>query len=94
MCCPPFTVFRHHEKSASSIHYVPSGLLQLVLVRLPACNVSHLQSIQNAAGHLFGGVFIYDSVEHILHDNLHWLPVMRELNSRLGCLDTRLVISK
>ena len=56
---------------------------------LPACDVSRLQFVQNAAGRLFGGVFRYNSVEHILRNKLHWLPIVhRELNS--GCLDTRL----
>ena len=34
-----------------------------LLVGLPACDVSRLQSVQNAAGRLFGGVSRYDFVE-------------------------------
>ena len=41
-----------------------------LLVELPACDVSRLQSVQSAAGRLFGGVSRYDSVEHVLRDKL------------------------
>ena len=48
-------------------------------VGLPACNVSRLYSVQNAAGRLFGGVSRYESVEHVLRDKLHWLPIVQRI---------------
>ena len=35
---------------------------------------------RNAAGRLFGDVFIYDSVDQVLRDKLHWLPIMQRIN--------------
>ena len=51
----------------------------LLLVGLQACNVSRLQSVQNAAGRLFGGVSTYNSVEHVLRDKFHWLPIVQRI---------------
>ena len=63
----------------------------LLLVRLPACDFSCLQSVQNVAGRLFGGVSRYDSVEYVLSDKLDiGCQSCIELNSRSGCLDRRL----
>ena len=50
---------------------------------LPACDVRRLQYVQNAAGRLFGGVSRYDSVEHVLGDKLHWLPVVRRIKFKV-----------
>ena len=60
-----------------------------LLAGLPACYVRCLQSVQNAAGRLFVGLFRYDSVEHVLRDKLHWLPIMQRINSRSECLESR-----
>ena len=45
----------------------------------PACDVSRIQSVQNAAGSLRGGVSRYDSVEHVFRDKLHWLPIVQRI---------------
>ena len=42
---------------------------------LPACDIAQLQSVQNSAARLFGGVSKYDSVTPIFGDVLHWLPI-------------------
>ena len=53
-------------------------------MRLPACDISRLQSVQNAAGRLFGGVSRFDSVHHVLRDDLHWLPVKQRIIFKVG----------
>ena len=60
-----------------------------LLVGLPACDISRLQSAKNAAGRLFGGVSRFDSVDHVLRDDLHRLPVNQRIISRSGCSDKR-----
>ena len=55
-----------------------------LLVGLMACDVSHLQSVQNAAGRLFGCVSRNDSVEHVLGDKLHGLPIVQRINFKVG----------
>ena len=55
-----------------------------LLAEIPICDVSHLQSVQNATTCLFGGVSRYDSVEHVLHDKLHLLPVMQRVKFKVG----------
>ena len=60
------------------------GYCNSLLVGLLACDVSHLQSIQNSGGRLFGGVSRYDSVEHVLHDKLHWLPIVQGIKLKVG----------
>ena len=53
-------------------------------MRLPACDVSRLQSVQNAADRLFGGVSRYDSVKHVLRVKLHWHPIMQRIKFNVG----------
>ena len=55
-----------------------------LLVGLTACDVSHLHSVQNADGCLFGGVSRYDSVEHVLRDNFHCLPIVQRIKFKVG----------
>ena len=43
-----------------------------------------LQSVQNAAGRLFGGLSRYDSVEHVLRDKLHWLSIVQRIKFKVG----------
>ena len=42
---------------------------------LPDTSISKLQSVQNAAARLFGGLRKFDHVTPILRDQLHWLPI-------------------
>ena len=55
-----------------------------LLVGQPSCDISRLQSVQNAAGRLFGGVSRFDSVDHVLRDDLHWLPVKQRIIFEVG----------
>ena len=55
-----------------------------LLVGLPACHVSRLQSVQNADGSLFWGIFRHVSVEYALHDKLHWLSIMERIKFKVG----------
>ena len=50
------------------------------------CDISRLQSVQNAAGRLFGGVSRFDSVNHVLRDDLHWLPVKQRIIFIIGMI--------
>ena len=53
---------------------------------LQVCPLAQLQSVQNAAARLFGGVSKYDSVTPVLHDVLHWLPIKERINFKIGVL--------
>ena len=57
-----------------------------LLVGLPPCDTIRLQSVPNAAGRLFGGVPRFESVDHVLRDDLHWLPVKQRIMA--SCLLT------
>ena len=62
-----------------------------LLVGLPAYDISRLQSVQNAAGRLFGGVSRCDSVDHVLRDNLHWLPVKQRIIFKVGVFEYKAI---
>ena len=47
---------------------------------------AQLQSVQNAAARLFGGVSKYESVTPVLCDVLHWLPIKERINFKIGVL--------
>ena len=51
---------------------------------LPACDIAQIQSVQNAAAWLFGGVSKYDTVTPVLRDVLHWLPIKERINFKSG----------
>ena len=53
---------------------------------LLACHIAQLQSVQNAAARLFGGVSKYDSVTSVLRDVLQWLPFKERINFKIGVL--------
>ena len=48
-----------------------------LMAGLPLCDIQHLQSVENAAARLFGGVSKRGSVVPVLRDGLHWLPIKR-----------------
>ena len=58
----------------------------LLLVELPQCDIRRLQSVQNAAARLYGGVSRRDHVTPILRDDLHWLPVFQRIQFKIGVL--------
>ena len=55
-----------------------------LLVVLPASDISRQQSVQNAAGRLFGSESRFDSMDHVLRDDLHWLPVKQRIIFKVG----------
>ena len=46
-----------------------------LMVGLPLCDIQLLQSVQNAAARLFGGVSKRGNMVPVLRDDLHWLPI-------------------
>ena len=53
---------------------------------LPDSSISKLQSVQNAAARLFGGLRKFDHVTPILRDQLHWLPIRQRINFKIATL--------
>ena len=54
-----------------------------LLVGLQACDIHRLQSVQNAAARLFGGVSRREHVKPIIRDDPHWLPVERRIQFKI-----------
>jgi len=46
-----------------------------LLYGLPKCDLNKLQSVQNAAARLIGGLRKYDHITPLMRDQLHWLPI-------------------
>ena len=78
-CFSPFTAVSRPENFAPGIHHVLAGLLQLVASGTTSLWYQSSTICPDAAGHLFGGVSRYDSVEHVLRNKLHWLPIVQRL---------------
>jgi len=53
---------------------------------LPDTSISKLQSVQNAAARLFGGLRKFDHVTPILRDQLHWLPIRQRIDFKIATL--------
>jgi hypothetical protein len=53
---------------------------------LPDTSISKLQSVQNAAARLFGGLRRFDHVTPILRDQLHWLPIRQRIEFKIATL--------
>jgi hypothetical protein len=53
---------------------------------LPDNSISKLQSVQNAAARLFGGLRKFDHVTPILRDHLHWLPIRQRIDFKIATL--------
>ena len=53
---------------------------------LPDSSISKLQSVQNAAARLFGGLRKFDHVTPILRDQLHWLPIRQRIDFKIATL--------
>ena len=90
----PITAIRDIKDSVTCLCLLPVGLLQLPVCR-SAClrhskqadlQTGQLQSVQNAAARLFGGVSKYDSVTPVLRDVLRWLPIKERINFKNGIL--------
>ena len=57
-----------------------------LLYGLPKCQLKKLQSVQNAAARLFGGLRKYDHITPLLRDQLHWLPVKARIDYKIAVL--------
>ena len=64
-----------------------------LLVGLPACDISRLQSVQNAAGRLLGGISRFDTVDHVFRDDLHWLPFKQRIIFKVEVLGYKAIHS-
>lgn len=53
---------------------------------LPKCDIRKLQSVQNAAARLVGGLARCDHVTPILRDHLHWLPIKERIDFKIAVL--------
>ena len=53
---------------------------------LPACDIARLQSVQNTAARFFCGISMFESVQPVLRDILHWLPVCERITFKLALL--------
>jgi len=57
-----------------------------LLYGLPKRDIRKLQSVQNAAARLFGGVSKYDHITPVLRDQLHWLPISKRIEYKIAVL--------
>lgn len=53
---------------------------------LPESSIRKLQSVQNAAARLYGGLRKYDHITPLLRDQLHWLPVRYRIDFKIATL--------
>jgi len=53
---------------------------------LPKCDLKKLQSVQNAAARLFGGLWKYDHITPIMQNELHWLPIAYRIEYKIAVL--------
>ena len=58
---------------------------------LPLCYVQRLQSFQNAAARLLGGVSKRGSVFPMLPDDLHWMPIKHRTDFKIGVLSFKAI---
>ena len=58
---------------------------------LPLCDIQSLQSVQNSAAHLFGGMSKRGSVVLVLRDDLHWLPIKQRIDFKIGVLSFKAI---
>ena len=62
-----------------------------LMAGLPLCNLQRLQSVQNAAARLFGGVSRRGSVIAALRDDLHWLSIKQRIDFKIGVLSFKAI---
>ena len=53
---------------------------------LPKCHIGKLQTVQNAAARLFGGLRKYDHISPVLKYDLHWLPIKQRVDFKIATL--------
>jgi len=57
-----------------------------ILYGLPKCHLKKLQSVQNSAGRLFGGLRKFDHITPLIRDQLHWLPITARIDFKIALL--------
>ena len=57
-----------------------------LLYGLPQCDMRKLQSVQNAAARLIGGLRKFDHITILTRDMLHWLPIKQRINFKIAVL--------
>jgi hypothetical protein len=57
-----------------------------LLYGLPNCEIMKLQSVQNAAARLFGGLRKFDHITPVLKNDLHWLPIKARIDYKIALL--------
>jgi len=57
-----------------------------LLFGLPKYEIKKLQSVQNTAARLLGGLKRYDHVTSVLRDELHWLPISSRIEFKIALL--------
>ena len=62
-----------------------------LMAGLPLCNIQCLQSVQNAAAHLFGDVSKWGSVVPVLPDDLHWLPIKQWIDFKISVFSFKVI---
>jgi len=53
---------------------------------LPKCDILKMQSVQNAAARLFGGLRKYDHITPVMQNELHWLPINSRIEYKIATL--------
>ena len=62
-----------------------------LMAGLSLCDIQRLQSVQNAAARLFGGVSKRGSVVPVLRDDLNWLPIKQRIDFNIGVLSFKAI---
>lgn len=57
-----------------------------LLYGLPQCDTKKLQSVQNAAARLLGGLRKFDHITPLMRDELHWLPIASRIDYKIAVL--------
>ena len=53
---------------------------------LPKCDIQRLQSVQNSAARIYGGLRKYDHITPVMRDQLHWLPISQRITYKIAVL--------
>ena len=53
---------------------------------LPKCDIHRLQSVQNSAARIYGGLRKYDHITPVMRDQLHWLPINERIRYKIAVL--------
>ena len=60
--------------------------LNFLFYGLTKCDIQRLQSVQNSAARIYGGLRKYDHITPVMRDQLHWLPISERINYKIAVL--------